>query len=296
MNKQSKNDIECQYNPRKSVANVLEYTLRASQLSAEARGRHKPICDVAYGKSPLATLDIFLAAQADAPVHVFLHGGYWRGRDKSDYSFIADALVPLGITTVVMNYDLCPKVPLPAIVLQVREGIRWIYSHAAEFGKCSYGKGRGTSGDKAPSLTFSGHSAGAHLIASALAADSSEIVLPAEQSAAAVLISGIYELEPILSISVNEEIRLQPEQVDPMSPMRHPPLPDLPLHVVVGGNETPAWIQQSKTFSEICRQQGSHCTYLEQSGHNHYSIMTLLETPDGALAVIINDVVKKLLK
>lgn len=283
MMRQLDHDIEWQYNPRKSVANVPEYALRASQLSAEARSRYKSACDIAYGKGPLATLDVFFAAQADAPVHVFLHGGYWRGRDKSDYSFIANALIPLGITTVVMNYDLCPKVPLPAIVLQVREGMRWIYSHASQFA------GSGV----LPRLSFSGHSAGAHLIAAALAADSGETVLPAGRSTSAVLISGIYELEPVLSISVNEEIRLRPEYVDGMSPMRHPPLADLSLDVVVGGAETPDWIQQSKAFADICQQHGLRCAYHELAGHHHYSIMTLLETPDSALASLIDGVARK---
>jgi len=289
MNLPTNNDFEWQYNPRKSVTNVQEYAQRASDLSTRARSRHKPICDVQYGTSPLATLDIFLAIQSDAPVHVFLHGGFWRGRDKSDYSYIADALIPLGITTVVMNYDLCPKASLPEIVAQVRQGIRWIYAHAHEFS--SYSEVDLESGGKNPIfVTFSGHSAGAHLLAAALAADRGESLVPVGQSTAAVLISGIYELEPVLSISVNAEIQLQPEQVDAMSPMRHPPLVDVPLQIVVGGGETPSWVQQSRSFADVCLRQGSDCTYRELQSHHHYSIMTLLETPDSILTKIIRDV------
>jgi arylformamidase len=277
-----RDDIETQYNPRKAVSNVEQYQRRAAELSAAARRAHKATCDVRYGAGKLATLDVFPAGRANAPLHVFLHGGYWRGRDKSDYSYVADALVPLGFTTVLMNYDLCPSASLPEIVAQVRQGLVWIQAHAAELG-----------GDP-QSVTLSGHSAGAHLIAAALAADTPAALLPQSLPKAAILVSGIYELEPVLSITVNDEIRLQPDQVDAMSPMRHPPAPSVPLSVVVGGNETDSWIAQSKSFAEACRKHGSACSYQTLDGHDHYSIMTLLETPESPLAKIISETAKRL--
>lgn len=273
----SKSDIETQYNPRKAVSNVEQYACRAADLSAAARLQHKATYDVRYGVGELATLDVFYAGHADAPLHVFLHGGYWRGRDKSDYSYVADALVPLGFTTVVMNYDLCPNASLPEIVAQVRQGLVWIQAHAAELG-----------GDP-QTWTLSGHSAGAHLIAAALAADTPATLLPATLPKAAILISGIYELEPVMSITVNEEIRLKPDQVDAMSPMRHPPVPSVSLSIIVGGNETDSWIGQSKLFADVCRAHGSPCSYQVLDGHHHYSIMTLLEGPDSPLAKIITE-------
>jgi arylformamidase len=269
------NDLETQYNPRKAVSNVEQYRCRAASLSVAARLKHKGTYDVRYGVGDLATLDIFHAGHADAPLHVFLHGGFWRGRDKTDYSYVADALVPLGFTTVVMNYDLCPNASLPEIVAQVRQGLVWIQAHATELG-----------GDP-QTWTLSGHSAGAHLIAAALAADTPATLLPKVLPKAAILISGIYELEPVLSITVNEEIRLEPHQVDAMSPMRHPPVSSVPLSVIVGGKETESWIGQSESFADVCRARGSQCSYQVLDGHHHYSIMTLLEGPDSPLAKAI---------
>lgn len=276
----SPNDIETQFNPRQAVANVAHYAQRAAEISQATRNSRRCRLDIRYGAGQLATLDVFPAADANAPLHVFLHGGYWRGRDKSDYSYVADALVPLGITTVVMNYDLCPDAELPAIVDQVREGFQWIQAHAAELG------------GNPDSMTASGHSAGAHLIAAALSAASASSALPRGLPRAALLISGVYELEPVLSITVNQEIRLRPEQVDPMSPMRHPPLSTVPLMVVVGGAETAGFIDQSKAFAETCCAHGSPSAYVEMPGHNHYSIMRLLETPDDPLARMIDGIAR----
>jgi arylformamidase len=267
-------DIESQYNPRKAVPDVEQFQRRTAALSTATRARRSGRLDLRYGAGPLASLDVFPAATPGAPLHVFLHGGYWRGRDKSDYSYVADALVPLGITTVVMNYDLCPAVELPAIVRQVREGLQWIHAHAGELG-----------GDPA-AFTASGHSAGAHLIAAALPRAGEP--LPAWAPRAAVLVSGIYELEPVLSISVNQEIRLRPEQVAAMSPMRHPPTPAVPLLVVAGGAETASWVGQSRDFARTCSEAGGSAAYVELPGTHHYSIMNSLEAPDGMLARLIH--------
>lgn len=269
-------DIETQYNPRKAVANVEEFAQRAAAISKRTRETRQCRLDIRYGAGQLATLDVFPAAKADAPLHVFLHGGYWRSRDKSDYSYVADALVPLGITTVVMNYDLCPQSELPGIVEQVRDGFKWIHNHATDLG------------GNPQSMTASGHSAGAHLIAAVLSGLNASNTAQEGMPKAGVLISGIYELEPVLSISVNEEIRLRPEQVDAMSPLRHPPSPAVPLAVVVGGAETAAFIGQSKRFAETCSAYGASSSYVELPGRNHYTIMQLLETPGAPLARIID--------
>jgi arylformamidase len=274
-------DIEYQYNPRKAVANVEAFAQRAAALSAATRQRRGGRLDLRYGAGELATLDVFPAAGARPPLHVFLHGGYWRGRDKSDYSYVADALVPLGITTVVMNYDLCPKAELPQIVQQVRAGLRWVHAHAADLG-----------GDP-DSFTASGHSAGAHLIAAALPSGAASPAALAGLPQAAVLVSGVYELEPVLSISVNAEIRLRPDQVDPMSPARHPPAAAVPLTVVVGGAETAAFVAQSREFAQACAAAGTAVTSVELPGHDHYSIMGLLEHPDAQLARLIDGIARR---
>ena len=267
-------DLESQYNPRKAVPDVEHFAQRGAALSAATRGRRADArLDLRYGAGPLATLDVFPAGSPRAPLHVFLHGGYWRGRDKSDYSYVADALVPHGITTVVMNYDLCPAVELPAIVRQVREGLEWIHAHAAQLGA------------DPDAITASGHSAGAHLIAAVLAGAGRE--LPAWAPRAAVLVSGIYELEPVLSVSVNREIRLRPEQVDAMSPMRHPPAAPVPLMVVAGGAEPTAWVRQSHDFAKACSAAGAAAAYMELPGTHHYTVMQSLEQPDGTLARLV---------
>jgi arylformamidase len=271
----SPEEHELQYNPRASVPDSHDFVEHGQVLSAAAQAKYA-FRELRYGPGPLATLDVFPAGPLDAPIHVFVHGGYWRGRDKRDFSFVAAGLLPHGITTIVMNYDLCPSVTLPELVAQFREGVRWICEHASEL-----------DGDP-NNITFSGHSAGAHLIATALAADAQAAdPLPLDQIRGAMLSSGIYDVAPVLGITVNEMIRLQPDQVDAMSPMRHPPVASIPLEILVGGDEPPLWIAESTKYAELARAQGAVCHDQIVPGHHHFSITALMEAPDSLLSTLI---------
>lgn len=274
-------EIEREFNPRLAAADFAGCAKRAAQLSEDARSRLRADYDVRYDSGPLGTLDVFPADQPGAPVHVFFHGGFWRGRDKADYSYVAAALVPAGITTVVINYDLCPQVKVAEIVSQAGRGLRWVEANAASFG------------GNPDRITASGHSAGAHLIAMALATDRGEKALPEGLLKGAVLISGIYDLAPVPQISVNEQVRLDASEVDAVSPMFHLPHPAVPLEIVVGGRETPSWIEQSRCFSKICKAAGGEVRFQEIADHDHFSIMTLMEKPEGDLTRSVLDIVKR---
>ena len=118
--------LELQFNPRRSVNDVDSYVNRGRQRSEAARARHHHLPDLRYGEGPLASLDYFPCGAPARPLVVYLHGGYWRGRDKLDYSFVADGLLPAGCNVAVMNYDLCPAVTVAQIVQQVRDGLVWL--------------------------------------------------------------------------------------------------------------------------------------------------------------------------
>ena len=68
---------------------------------------------------------------ADAPVLVFIHGGYWRALDKRDHSFVAPAFTRRGVCVVVPNYALCPAVTVPQITMQMVHALAWTWRHIA---------------------------------------------------------------------------------------------------------------------------------------------------------------------
>lgn len=64
-----------------------------------------------------------------------------------------------GVGVAVMNYTLCPKVTVGEIVRQTRSAIFWLKENSSDYDV------------DATHLTISGHSAGGHLVAMALATD-----------------------------------------------------------------------------------------------------------------------------
>lgn len=273
--------IELQYNPRTTVPDVDIYIRRGEKQSETARKRYPFESDVRYGKGPLADLDFFPSVKRGSPLAIFIHGGYWRGRDKKDYTFVANGLMPSGCAVAVMNYDLCPKVELPDIVLQIKEGLEWIAAQADAWGF------------DAKNIFVFGHSAGAHLIAAVLAQTGQPYQLAPGIIKKAYLLSGVYNVEPVLHISVNEEVKLRPDQVQAMSPINYKFDPSIDYEVIVGGAEPRDWIGESKNMADHLKRQGCKVGLHILENLNHYSLMFELETPEGFISNIISKDISK---
>ena len=267
----SSEELERQFNPRAAVPDYAERIDGRAEFAAEVRTRLSCHLDVRFGVGVKETLDIFPAARAGAPVQLYIHGGYWRANDKSDMSFMAEPLVQAGACVVLANYDLCPDVTLDEIVAQARHAVAWCFQNIARYG-----------GDP-ERLFISGSSAGGHLAAMALGHDWERDGLPADIIKGAVLITGVYNCEPVCHISINEQIRLDAEAARRNSPIHNLPRRALPLVIAVGGAETTEWIKMSRNYAERCAEIGIASEYIEVDGEDHFSLSGLLGDPDGVL-------------
>lgn len=258
-------DIERQFNPQANpnIDARAEFELRA-QLSAAARGRLRGVYDVRYGPGTMQLLDLFPAGEGLAPIHVYIHGGFWRMGDKRNQSLIAEPFVQAGIPTVLPTYDLCPQVTLDQLVAEVFDAIEWIHRNAASIG----GDGK--------RLYLSGSSVGAQLCALALAYDWTQRGLPVDFIRGATLLTGIYDIEPTLHISINDLVRLTPDMVRRNSPLFNPPRRPVPLVFEVGGDEPPGWQAQTLDFERVCRAAGCTTELFILPGENHFSIVRSL--------------------
>lgn len=68
------------------------------------------------------------------PAVVIVHGGGWRSGDKGDWSAEAQRLMEAGFVAFSVNYRLVPAFRFPAQLEDVQAAVRWVRSHAAEFG------------------------------------------------------------------------------------------------------------------------------------------------------------------
>lgn len=253
-------ELEFHYNPRASVAEYPELSKRRAAESTKVRSTLKSCLDVSYGSSPREILDIYPAVQEGGPVLVYYHGGYWRGGSKEDNCGFAPAFVKRGVNVVIVEYDLCPRVTVTEIVRQARASLAWVYRNIAGF-----------NGDPTK-LYISGHSAGGHLAALILGHDWEREGLPRNLVKGATVTSGVYDLEMVMHIGVNDEIRMTPELVKENSPFLHPPLPACPVIVGVGGAEPEGWQRMSEEFFQLCRERGLDCRYLVVAGANHFTL------------------------
>jgi len=260
-------DLERQMNPRLAVPDVERLIADMAARGRSALEQLKGARDLRYGDGKLTTLDIFPAGE-DAPCVVLIHGGYWRALDKDDYAFAVQPLLDAGIAVASLNYDLCPGVTLDEIVVQCRYAIGWLRREGANYGFAD---------DR---FTLVGHSAGAHLAVMLMRQDwGGAEALPDDILKSVVAISGVYDLEPVRHISVNEQVRLTVETARRNSPMLEPPRPVCPLLVAIGTAETPMWIQQSVDFHAVCRDHGVDASLLRVPGANHFDTALVLGDP-----------------
>ena len=265
--------LDSMYNNRALVPDHASYFERWAQTSFMARSQLRCTLDVAYGPSAGQKLDVFPTDIANAPVLVFIHGGYWRSLDKADHSFIAPAFTTQGVCVVVPNYDLCPAVTIPEITLQMVNAVTWVYRNIAQYG-----------GD-AKRITVVGHSAGGHLAAMVLACNwqAHAADLPKAVVRNALSISGLFDLQP-LSRTPFLKASLQLTDFDAIraSPALLPRPAAGVLHAVAGGNESPEFLRQNPLIQKSWGEKTVPvCKNLP--GLNHFSVLDALADKTHAL-------------
>jgi arylformamidase len=268
-------ELEYQYNPRVTVPEFPELAKVRSARSRNVRESAKSWLDIPYGTLPREMLDIYAADKPGGPVLVYIHGGYWRSGSKEDNANFVPAYTERGATVALVEYDLCPQVTVTDIVRQTRASIAWVYRNIARY-----------RGDPAR-LFVTGHSAGGHLTAMALANHWDNERLPADFIKGAVAMSGVYDLDMVMHVSANEQIRMTPEIAKQNSPLLLRPRVNCPTLVAVGSVEPEGWKQMSKDYYDYCNRQGLKAEYLEVPGANHYTMSEHLGDPKSPLAQAI---------
>ncbi|MDP1693757.1 MAG: alpha/beta hydrolase [Burkholderiaceae bacterium] len=265
--------FDTQYDNCRRVPEFAHHIARWRETSAQARDALACELDIPFMSDGAVTLDVFRAAQPNAPVLVFIHGGYWRSLDKSDFSLVATPFVAAGAMVVVPNHSLCPAVTVDVIALQMAHALAWVHRHALRFG-----------GDAARCVV-AGHSAGGHLAAMLLACNGQHLrpELPSRLVRRAVSISGLYELTPVAAApSLQIDLRLTPAVVARASPALFAPPNGARLASVVGALESEEFLRQNRLIRErwgeavvpVCE---------ELPGRNHFTALDELVAPQSAL-------------
>jgi arylformamidase len=258
-------DLEAEYNNR---ARVPEHPAILAQLDRDAAAFRaqspKAELGLSYGPSERQVVDMFPSGGTDAPLALFIHGGYWRTNHWSSYSHVAKNLNARGIDVAVAGYDLCPQVTLADIIEQMHAAVLFLWRRR-----------------KQRMLVF-GHSAGGHLAACLvathwknLANDAPDDLVPAGYS-----ISGVFDLRPLTQVSMNQELRLDDAQARDASPLFWELPPARIFDAVVGGIESTEFLRQSRIIADGW-QGRAHTRYAEIPGANHFTAIDPLQDADS---------------
>ena len=265
-------EYDLKYNPRLTVSNFQELMTRWTSESERVRSHADCVVDVPYGEDPTEKMDIFRADAESSALLMFIHGGYWRSLDKSDFSFVAPSFTRSGVTVAIPNYALCPAVTVEQIVKQMLQATSFIYRNGVNFGA-----------PRKP-IYVAGHSAGGHLTAMMIAAlwNVFSDDLPANVVKAGLSISGVYDLTEIARTpSINGDVRLTELDAIKLSPTNYPPPTDARLYTAVGAHENEGFHIQNRLIGE--RWRSVHESDVLCPGANHFTVLDRFIDPGSKL-------------
>ncbi|HEY4371239.1 MAG TPA: alpha/beta hydrolase [Burkholderiales bacterium] len=268
-------DLDAQYNPRLAVPAFAGHIAHWAESSKRVRLSEPGFLDIPYGDAPGQTLDFFPVqqnARSDVPLLVFIHGGYWRALDKSDFSYVAPSFTHAGAAVAVINYRLISKVTLEDLVRDVLMAVTWCYLHAGHYGANPH------------HIYATGHSAGGHLAAMLLAAQWPRWhgALPAEVVRGALSVSGLHDLEPVRHAPfIRDDLALDAKRALSMSPAFLPPATHASLLTAVGGDESAEFKRQSALIGS--QWKNVFMGDVSMPGFNHFTVCTDFGNRDSPL-------------
>jgi len=268
---------------------VVEYHVKVcTEYSETTRQSLNGELSIAYGEKK-AKMDIFYPTAMNddyvryvdsaMPVLLFIHGGFWQEGSRKMYGFVSNAWIKAGCIAAIVGYNLAPEANLEQMVTEIQAAVKFVVNR---FPKSN--------------LFLCGHSAGAHLCAMMMVSDWSKDPYVPQAVRGMFLISGVFDVLPILGTYVNDELKLDEESAARLSPqrilMKMSPTICCPVMVVVEEHGTPEFIRQSKEFADILKSYGVLSSFLELPGVDHFDIIENMMKPGDYLCKEILKVVQ----
>ena len=273
-------DYEVEFNNRARVPEHPDIFARwAREGEAYRMASPRAELGLSYGGSPRRTIDLFPAPgdSGNAPLALFIHGGWWRSLEPASFSQMAKGPNAHGVTVAVAGYDLCPTCSIGDIVAQMRAACLFLWRKRRQ------------------RIFVYGHSAGGHLSACMLATDWKSLApdAPADLVPAAYAISGVFDLVPLTQVSMNADLRLDEKSARTLSPLYWPVPPGCTLDAVVGALESNEFLRQSRVIAEAWRQGKANTRYEAVAGTNHFTVIDALADPNSAMTKRVVELAKQ---
>ena len=275
-------DYEAEYNTRARVPEHAEIFAQwerdAEDYRTEAMKERRAELGLAYGSTQRQFIDLFSpqAGAAGAPLALFIHGGYWRSLDPSLFGHMARGLNARGVSVAVVGYDLCPQVTIAEIIEQIRHACLFLWLRTRQ------------------RMVVYGHSAGGHLAGTMVATDWATLYpKAADLVPAAYSISGLFDLAPLVDVSMNQDLRLDEQSARAVSPLYWPAPNGRVFDAVVGSLESSEFLRQSRVIADAWGKGGVATRFEAVAGMNHFTVIDALSDPASAMVGRLAELAQK---
>jgi len=224
---------------------------------------------LAYGEAPRHRFDLFLPRGEPKGLVVFIHGGFWMKLDQTFMSHLAAGPLAHGHAVAMPTYTLCPDIRIAGIVSEVARAVEAAASMVGG------------------PVRLAGHSAGGHLAARMICADSPLAEATRARIANTVSISGLHDLRPLIATKMNETLRLDAAEAAAQSPALLAPLPGARLVCWAGAAERSEFVRQNALLANIWTGLGAATLCVEEPDRHHFNVVDGLSDPAHALTTTL---------
>lgn len=250
--------LDAAYNNTAAVAESAAILGSLTERSVNTRARSAITLDMPYGDGDRHRIDVFACGRPNAPLLVFLHGGYWQRNSKDMFSVLAEGPLAHGFDVAMPGYTLAPAATLTRIIEECETAVRLLRAVGPAMGVAE------------AEVIVAGWSAGGHLAAR---------LVEMPEVDAALAISGIFDLEPLRHSYLQEKLNLSSSEAHFQSPIHRIPQAHKPVSVIWGSAELPELQRQSAAYLAARRQAGVPVEGGPIDGADHFTILAQLADP-----------------
>jgi len=262
--------LDFQFSPSQSAKDAMGTLERHAQATAAilTASHVQAYQDIEYGSGSAQRLDLVIPeGDGPFPCLVFLHGGFWQEGSKAGSGFASATLAEHEWASALVGYTLTPTASLTDIVTEVGRAVELLSQQALKYK---------IDGSR---IIVAGHSAGGHLAAAVICGMAGAAA--ANAVAGAVLISGVFDLAPVAASYVNDLARLTELEIENLSVINSHPINNVPVHLLVGADETDAFLAHSDVLSTAWSDKSNRITVDKAAGRDHFDVLDELSNPNS---------------
>jgi arylformamidase len=213
-------------------------------------------------------------------IFVYIHGGYWQYLSRNESAFMVQTMSDAQILTAVIGYPVAPHATIDQIVICVEQALVKILQLAMKLSTKVY---------------ICGHSAGGHLASTLLLIDwKTKYNIDHESFGGFFLISGVFDLIPLVSTYVNQPLGMTTSIAKNQSPLHRDSndywsaLKHVPILCVHAQYDPPTFHDQNRQYGSYLEKIGfDNVKIIQLNDFDHFDIIEQLEKRDQPLTIMI---------